>query len=157
MRSLVSSEVTCDGKDYEIDEIPGGNMSKAWPHRAQVLATVAPLLMLGIPASAQTKAGDGSKESVYAELTKAPRKAVVRRNPLQSGRDAVAAGAKLFSLHCAECHGDMAQGGKKAQSACAGSTASHSWDAFLALDERRGPTRHARMVQASRTSALAIG
>jgi len=28
----------------------------------------------------------------------------------------VAAGAKLFGLHCAECHGEMAEGGKKAPS-----------------------------------------
>ena len=41
---------------------------------------------------------------------------VARRNPLQSDPDAVAAGAKLFASHCAECHGDMAEGGKKAPS-----------------------------------------
>ena len=28
----------------------------------------------------------------------------------------MAAGAKLFDLHCAECHGEMAEGGKKAPS-----------------------------------------
>lgn len=55
-------------------------------------------------------------ESVYAELAKAPKKAVVRRNPLESDPDAVAAGANLFDQHCAECHGDMAEGGHKAPS-----------------------------------------
>jgi len=55
-------------------------------------------------------------ESVYAELAKAPKKAVVRRNPLESDPDAVAAGANLFDQHCAECHGDMAEGGRKAPS-----------------------------------------
>ena len=30
--------------------------------------------------------------------------------------DALAGGAKLFALHCAECHGEMAEGGKKAPS-----------------------------------------
>jgi mono/diheme cytochrome c family protein len=55
-------------------------------------------------------------ESVYAELAKAPKKAVVRRNPLESDPDAVAAGAHLFDQHCAECHGDMAEGGHKAPS-----------------------------------------
>jgi mono/diheme cytochrome c family protein len=54
--------------------------------------------------------------SVYAELAKAPGKAVARRNPLESDPDAVAAGAKLFESHCAECHGDMAEGGRKAPS-----------------------------------------
>lgn len=74
------------------------------------------LLTLGIIASVQTRAADHPKESVYAELAKAPRKEAARRNPLQSDPDAVDAGAKLFAAHCAECHGEMAQGGKKAPS-----------------------------------------
>jgi len=73
------------------------------------------LLTLGV-VTAQTNFAVGGKDSVYAELAKAPRKAAARRNPLQSDPDAVAAGAKLFASHCAECHGDMAQGGKKAPS-----------------------------------------
>ena len=55
-------------------------------------------------------------ESVYAELAKVPRKALVRRNPLERDPEAVAAGEKLFALHCAECHGEMAEGGRKAPS-----------------------------------------
>lgn len=51
--------------------------------------------------------------SVYAELAKAPKKARARRNPLEGDPDAVAAGGKLFGLHCAECHGEMAEGGRK--------------------------------------------
>jgi hypothetical protein len=39
----------------------------------------------------------------------------------------VAAGAKLFDLHCAECHGEMAEGGKKAPS--------------LLADNKRPPAR----------------
>jgi mono/diheme cytochrome c family protein len=54
--------------------------------------------------------------SVYAELAKAPRKAMARRNPMEVDPDAVAAGTKLFGLHCAECHGEMAEGGRKAPS-----------------------------------------
>ena len=54
--------------------------------------------------------------SVYAELAKAPKKAVIRRNPLANDPEAVSGGAKLFALHCAECHGEMAEGGKKAPS-----------------------------------------
>ena len=52
----------------------------------------------------------------YAELAKIPNKAQVRRNPLEGDSDAVAAGRKLFALHCAECHGKTAQGGRKAPS-----------------------------------------
>jgi mono/diheme cytochrome c family protein len=48
------------------------------------------------------------------EVAKAPKKEVARRNPLERDSDAVAAGRKLFALHCAECHGEMAEGGRKA-------------------------------------------
>lgn len=54
--------------------------------------------------------------SVYAELAKAPRKAVARRNALENDPNAVAAGANLFDQHCAECHGAMADGGRKGPS-----------------------------------------
>jgi mono/diheme cytochrome c family protein len=53
---------------------------------------------------------------VYAELGKAPEKARDRANPLENDREAVAAGRLLFEDHCAECHGDSADGGKKAPS-----------------------------------------
>jgi len=49
-------------------------------------------------------------------LQKAPEKARNRVNPLQNDPDAVAAGAILFQQHCAECHGDSAQGSRKAPS-----------------------------------------
>jgi mono/diheme cytochrome c family protein len=55
-------------------------------------------------------------KSVYGELSKAPAKAASRQNPLESDPEAVAAGAKLFQLHCAECHGATADGGKKGPS-----------------------------------------
>jgi mono/diheme cytochrome c family protein len=55
-------------------------------------------------------------KSVYGELSKAPAKAASRQNPLESDPEAVAAGAKLFQLHCAECHGATAYGGKKGPS-----------------------------------------
>ena len=54
--------------------------------------------------------------SAYSELQKAPKKAAARQNPLENDPGAVPAGAKLFVLHCAECHGQRAQGGKKAPS-----------------------------------------
>jgi mono/diheme cytochrome c family protein len=51
--------------------------------------------------------------SVYAELAKAPKKASQRRNPLEGDPDAVPAGANLFDQHCAECHGELAEGSRK--------------------------------------------
>lgn len=56
------------------------------------------------------------KDSVYVEILKAPGKAASRQNPFENDPQAAAAGAKLFKLHCAECHGPMAEGGKKAPS-----------------------------------------
>lgn len=50
----------------------------------------------------------------FAEFAKVPEKARVRLNPLESDPESVAAGRKLFSQHCAECHGNTAEGGKKA-------------------------------------------
>ena len=55
-----------------------------------------------------------ARKDVYAELSKAPKKAAARRNPLEHDPDAVLAGAKLFQQHCAECHGEQAEGSKKA-------------------------------------------
>jgi mono/diheme cytochrome c family protein len=52
----------------------------------------------------------GSKD--YAELTKVPAKDSARANPMEHDSDALAAGGKLFGLHCAECHGVDAEGGK---------------------------------------------
>jgi mono/diheme cytochrome c family protein len=54
--------------------------------------------------------------SVYSEIGKAPKKAIERQNPMQGDADAVAAGAKLYDLHCSECHGELASGGKKGPS-----------------------------------------
>lgn len=53
---------------------------------------------------------------VYAELAKAPQKARAKRNPLEKDVDAVVAGKNLFEQHCAECHGDAAQGSRRAPS-----------------------------------------
>jgi mono/diheme cytochrome c family protein len=53
-----------------------------------------------------------SSNVAYAELSKAPQKAVARRNPLENDPGAVGGGAKLFAQHCAECHGENAEGGK---------------------------------------------
>ena len=55
-------------------------------------------------------------DSVYAELAKAPKKAVGRRNPMERDPEAVAAGANLFDQHCVECHGATGEGGRKGPS-----------------------------------------
>ena len=73
------------------------------------------LVLASVIVAAQSNPRRGD-DSVYAELSKAPAKAATRHNPLESDPDAVAAGGKLFAQHCAECHGDTANGGKKAPS-----------------------------------------
>jgi mono/diheme cytochrome c family protein len=68
-------------------------------------------------AAAQRESAPAPKDdSVYAELAKAPKKAVARRNPMEHDPEAVAAGANLFDQHCAECHGATAEGGRKGPS-----------------------------------------
>ena len=74
------------------------------------------LVLASVMVAAAQSNAPGKDVSVYAELAKAPAKAVTRHNPLESDPDAVAAGGKLFAQHCAECHGDMAEGGKKGPS-----------------------------------------
>jgi cytochrome c oxidase cbb3-type subunit 2 len=81
-------------------------------------AAIVVLLAIGV-ATAQTNSAQHDS-SVYAELAKAPKKAVDRHNPMEADPDAVAAGGKLFGQHCAECHGEMAEGGKKGPSLRAG-------------------------------------
>jgi mono/diheme cytochrome c family protein len=54
--------------------------------------------------------------AIYAELQKAPEKTRNRANPLQNDPEAVAAGSILFEQHCAECHGDYAEGSRKGPS-----------------------------------------
>jgi mono/diheme cytochrome c family protein len=66
--------------------------------------------------SARDSKYDPTSKEVYAELAKAPRKAVARPNPLANDPDAVAAGANLFDQHCTECHGQLAEGGRKGPS-----------------------------------------
>lgn len=56
---------------------------------------------------------DGKENPVYAELGKAPDKARAKRNPFEKDQVAAVAGRILFEQHCAECHGNNAEGGKK--------------------------------------------
>jgi mono/diheme cytochrome c family protein len=86
--------------------------------RAATLAALLVLLLISVlvPAQADKPAPARNDDSVYAELSKAPQKSAGRTNPLASDPEAVAAGAKLFHLHCAECHGEDAAGSRKAPS-----------------------------------------
>lgn len=56
------------------------------------------------------------ESDTYAELEKAPEKARNRPNPLENDPQASAAGQILFEHHCAECHGDDADGARKGPS-----------------------------------------
>jgi mono/diheme cytochrome c family protein len=62
---------------------------------------------------ARAKVNKG-KVSGQSKLDKAPQKARARRNPLENDPDAVAAGEKLFRMHCVECHGESAEGTRRA-------------------------------------------
>ena len=90
---------------------------------AVALAICASLLAVSVVLGQNQRAGKPAAGEapkydpvIYAELQKAPEKARKRANPLQNDPDAVAAGAILFQQHCAECHGDSAQGSRKAPS-----------------------------------------
>ena len=88
--------------------------------RVLIYPAVLVIALCVLRASGQKEGYALNKKDVYAELTKAPRKAVARRNPLVGDPDAVAAGANLFDQHCAECHGELAEGGRKGPSLRAG-------------------------------------
>jgi len=59
---------------------------------------------------------DHLHHSHSAEFAKVPETARSRMNPLVNDPDALVAGRKLFQQHCAECHGDTAEGGRRAPS-----------------------------------------
>lgn len=91
--------------------------TRKWGPASLFLTAAAMVMFLATAHTAAQQETPASKDNfVYAELMKAPKKAAARRNPLENDRDAVAAGSKLFALHCAECHGEMAEGGRKAPS-----------------------------------------
>jgi mono/diheme cytochrome c family protein len=82
-----------------------------------VLAIFVVLLAVSLVAAQKKDSAPARKDtSVYAELANAPKTATSRRNPLEKDPEAAIAGGKLFEMHCAQCHGDMAEGGRKAPS-----------------------------------------
>ena len=76
------------------------------------------ICLLHLLAVAQTASDRGAMTGRfdYAELSKVPEKARIRRNPMEGDREAPLAGKKLFERNCAECHGSTAEGGRKAPS-----------------------------------------
>jgi mono/diheme cytochrome c family protein len=90
-------------------------------------AALFPLLFAGLltavsesPANGQSSVKEDKPKyqnaEVYRELSKAPEKARNRLNPFENDHEAVPAGRLLFEDHCRECHGENAQGGRKAPS-----------------------------------------
>jgi mono/diheme cytochrome c family protein len=142
LRSAACSEDSNDRKDKGEDKDDRlqrieGHREKANASPSRILTVSVPavvlLLTLGIAAAQTENSAPARKNNpVYAELAKAPKKAIARPNPLEADPDAAAAGAKLSDLHCAECHGEMAEGGKKAPSLLADEV----HPAVLAHDER---------------------
>lgn len=86
---------------------------------AAPLMLAAVLLIISVSSAQEGKPFSAKRQNdalVYAELAQAPEKARAKRNPFEKDPEAVAAGRNLFEQHCAECHGDSAQGGKKGPS-----------------------------------------
>lgn len=82
-----------------------------------VIAIAFTLSTAGAPAKARGKRNEGE---LYAALERVPAKARQRKNPFEHDPNAALAGQKLFAEHCAECHGNLAEGGRKAPSLRAG-------------------------------------
>src|SRR5262249_48565429 len=61
-------------------------------------------------------ANEPKKTSDYNALARAPERARSKSNPLEKDPDSVSAGRNLFEQHCAECHGDHAEGRRKGPS-----------------------------------------
>lgn len=89
---------------------------------ARLAASLLCVCALALPfALAKDKSPDKAKDekiknSMYAELAKVPAKDAAKGNPYEKDPDAIAAGQKIFGLHCAECHGANADGGHKGPS-----------------------------------------
>jgi mono/diheme cytochrome c family protein len=70
----------------------------------------------GLSWGQENRPNENRNAEVYSELRKAPEKARNRVNPFEKDPEAVAAGRLLFEDRCAECHGEKAEGGRKAPS-----------------------------------------
>ena len=85
--------------------------------RFSILPAMLTLIGVCVGLAADEQHGSsGAVQQSHGIFAKIPAKARTRANPLASDRDAIAAGKKLFGMRCAECHGERAEGGKKAPS-----------------------------------------
>ncbi|MGH9495019.1 MAG: c-type cytochrome [Candidatus Sulfotelmatobacter sp.] len=71
------------------------------------------LILIALFAGFLTGYSSAADANPYAELTRVPAKDSARANPLEHDPDATEAGGKLYSLHCAECHGANGEGGTR--------------------------------------------
>jgi len=86
-------------------------------HRTFIRLLLSSLTIVGFAVAQADRSQSAAKDDLtFAPLAKVPKRAAARRNPLEKDLEAVAAGSNLFGQHCAECHGELAQGGKKAPS-----------------------------------------
>jgi mono/diheme cytochrome c family protein len=93
-------------------------------NKTGLIAVCASALFLGGPpgyaqhgsSNTARTAAKTTKEKISgdSELDKAPEKARAKRNPLERDPDAVVTGKKLFGMHCAGCHGESAEGTRRA-------------------------------------------
>jgi len=82
--------------------------------KAFVMAAAA-LLFFDVTALTQQRR-PRSDEPIEVVFARVPEKAHVKRNPLEDDPEAAAAGRKLFEQHCAECHGEAADGSMRGPS-----------------------------------------
>jgi len=97
-------------------------------------------IALGLSAGAQPHSQarlSSDDRGVWRTLAEAPATARARKNPYAGQRDAILAGEKLFRRHCAECHGDHAEGLRNAPSLRA-SGVQNATDGELAWFLRKG-------------------
>jgi len=76
-----------------------------------VNGVIALVASLGLVATDAADAGPPGKPKGGPPWASAPESARQRANPYASRPDAVRAGRKLFTRHCASCHGQDAKGG----------------------------------------------
>jgi mono/diheme cytochrome c family protein len=86
------------------------------PSTVLIALAGAALLALGpFPALAQ-RGTPKNDEPVDVVLARVPERARVKCDPFENDPEAAAAGKKLFEQHCAQCHGERADGAKRGPS-----------------------------------------
>ena len=76
--------------------------------RCRLISAALALISVATVGAARNRGVDG--RGVLGAIAKAPAKARTWKNPYGDDLGAIAAGAKLYRQHCAECHGEDARG-----------------------------------------------